>query len=539
MQEYGLKNSSANLAAVGLNVATAHWNLSPQELTQKTLELGQGVLNDTGALCVSTGKFTGRSPKDKFTVKDALTEHSVDWGDVNIPFAPDAFDKLYDKVCAYLSGKEVWVRDAYACADPKYRLNIRVVNETPWANLFCNDLFLRPTEEEIKSQNPDWLILQAPGFQADPATDGTRQGNFTIVNFTRKVILIGGSAYTGEMKKGIFGVLNFVLPHDHKVLSMHCSANEGKEGDVALFFGLSGTGKTTLSADPNRALIGDDEHGWADGSVFNFEGGCYAKCIDLSAEKEPQIFKAIKPGALLENIKFLEGTNVVDYHDGSITENTRAAYPIDHIENAKEPSFGGDPKNIFFLTCDAFGILPPISKLTKGQAMYHFISGYTAKVAGTEVGVTEPQTTFSACFGRVFLPLHPTKYAELLGKKLEEQPNVNVWLINTGWSGGAYGTGHRMSLKHTRSMITAAMNGELKEVAFVPHSVFGVLVPQTVAGVPDEILNPRDTWTDKEAYDKKASELAGLFVKNFEKYADQANEEILAAAPKVTADITN
>jgi phosphoenolpyruvate carboxykinase (ATP) len=536
MQEYGHKNASANLAEIGLNVATAHWNLSPEELTQKTLELGQGELNDTGALCVSTGKFTGRSPKDKFTVKDAITEKSVDWGDVNIPFAPDAFDKLYEKVCAYLSGKEVWVRDAYACADPKFRLNIRVVNETPWANLFCNDLFLRPTQEEIKTQTADWLILQAPSFMADPAVDGTRQSNFTIVNFTRKIILIGGSAYTGEMKKGIFGVLNFVLPHDHKVLSMHCSANEGKDGDVALFFGLSGTGKTTLSADPNRALIGDDEHGWADGSVFNFEGGCYAKCIDLSPEKEPEIFKAVKPNALLENIKFFPGTKTVDYKDCSITENTRAAYPIDHIDNAKEPSFGGDPTNIFFLTCDAFGILPPISKLTKGQAMYHFISGYTAKVAGTEVGVTEPQTTFSACFGRVFLPLHPTKYAELLGKKLEEHPNVNVWLINTGWSGGAYGEGHRMSLKYTRAMITAAMNGELNDVEYTANSVFGVHMPTSVPGVPSAILNPRDTWSDKEAYDKKAAELAGLFVKNFEKYADQANEEILAAAPKVTVE---
>lgn len=533
MQEFGKKNPSANLSSIGLNVAVAHWNLSPEELTQKTIELGQGELNDTGALCVSTGKFTGRSPKDKFTVKDAITEHSVDWGDVNIPFAPDAFDKLYDKVTAYLGGKEVWVRDAYACADPKYRLNIRVINETPWANLFCNDLFLRPTAQEIETQTPDWHIIQAPSFQADPAVDGTRQANFTIVNFTRKVILIGGSAYTGEMKKGIFGVLNFVLPHDHKVLSMHCSANEGKNGDVALFFGLSGTGKTTLSADPNRALIGDDEHGWANGSVFNFEGGCYAKCIDLSAEKEPQIFNAIKPNALLENIKFHADTKTVDYADGSITENTRAAYPIYHIENAKEPSYGGDPKNIFFLTCDAFGILPPISKLTKGQAMYHFISGYTAKVAGTEVGVTEPQTTFSACFGRVFLPLHPTKYAELLGKKLEEHSDVNVWLINTGWSGGAYGTGSRMSLKYTRAMITAAMNGELNNVEYKAHPTFGVLVPQSVPNVPAEILNPRDTWADKEAYDKKANELAQLFVKNFDKYASQANEEILAAAPKV------
>jgi phosphoenolpyruvate carboxykinase (ATP) len=536
MQEYGKKNQSANLADLGLNVATAHWNLSPEELVQKTLDLGQGELNDTGALCVSTGKFTGRSPKDKFTVKDAITEHSVDWGDVNIPISSEVFDKLYTKVCDYLKGKEVWVRDAYACADPEYRLNIRVVNETPWANLFCYDLFLRPTDQEIQSQNPDWVILQAPGFQADPAVDGTRQANFTIVNFTRKVILIGGSAYTGEMKKGIFGVLNFLLPHQHGVLSMHCSANEGKDGDVALFFGLSGTGKTTLSADPNRALIGDDEHGWADGSVFNFEGGCYAKVIDLSEEKEPQIFKAIKPNALLENIKFVSGSKTVDYADGSITENTRAAYPIHHINNAKEPSYGGDPKNIFFLTCDAFGILPPISKLTKAQAMYHFISGYTAKVAGTEVGVTEPQTTFSACFGRVFLPLHPTKYAELLGKKLDEHKDVNVWLVNTGWSGGAYGTGSRMKLSYTRAMITAAMTGELTNVEFEAHPVFGVLMPKTCPNVPNEILNPRQTWADKEAYDKKANELAQLFVKNFDKYASQASEEILSAAPKVMVE---
>ena len=323
------------------------------------------------------------------------------------------------------------------------------------------------------------------------------------------------------------------MPHDHKVLSMHCSANEGKKGDVALFFGLSGTGKTTLSADPNRALIGDDEHGWADKTVFNFEGGCYAKCIDLSHEKEPEIYAAIKPGALLENINFYPNSNVVDYADARITENTRAAYPINFIANSKEPSYGGLPKNIFFLTCDAFGILPPISKLTKAQAMYHFISGYTAKVAGTEVGVTEPQTTFSACFGRVFLPLHPAKYAELLGKKLEADPSINVWLVNTGWSGGAYGTGNRMKLKYTRSMITAAMNGALDNVACEPHPVFGILMPNTVPDVPAEILVPRNTWADKEAYDKKANELAQLFVKNFAKYADQANEEIRSAAPVV------
>lgn len=534
MQEFGKKNPSANLADIGVRPAIAYWNLSPEALTKQTLDLGQGELNDTGALVVSTGKFTGRSPKDKFTVKDAITEHTVDWGDINIPFSPEAFDKLYDKIAAYFDGKEVWVRDAYACADPKYRLNIRVVNEQPWANLFCNDLFLRPTEEEIQTQQPDWLILQAPGFLADPEVDGTRQGNFTIVNFTRKIVIIGGSAYTGEMKKGIFGVLNFILPNDHKVLSMHCSANEGKDGDVALFFGLSGTGKTTLSADPNRALIGDDEHGWADGSVFNFEGGCYAKAIDLSQEKEPQIWAAVKPGALIENTKFFEGTNQIDFADGSITENTRVAYPVHYIPNAKEPSYGGDPQNIFFLAADAFGILPPISRLSKEQAMYHFLSGYTAKVAGTEVGVTEPQPAFSACFGRVFLPLHPTKYADLLGKKLEEHPNVNVWLINTGWTGGAFGIGKRMSLKHTRAMITAALNGELNDVAYEAHPVFGVSMPKEVPGVPSEILNPRNTWEDKELYDKKAAELAELFNKNFEKYASHASDAIKSAAPKAT-----
>ncbi|MEO6831474.1 MAG: phosphoenolpyruvate carboxykinase (ATP) [Chitinophagaceae bacterium] len=533
MQETGTKNPSAKLSDLGLDVAIAHWNHSSEDLTAKTLELGQGVLNDTGALSVSTGKFTGRSPKDKFTVKDAITEHSVDWGDINIPMTPGTFDALYNKVCAYLKGKEVWVRDSYACADPKYRLNIRVVNETPWASLFCFDLFLRPTKEEIQTQQPDWVILQAPSFLADPATDGTRQGNFTCVNFTRRIVLIGGSAYTGEIKKGIFGVLNFILPHDHKVLSMHCSANEGKKGDVALFFGLSGTGKTTLSADPERALIGDDEHGWTDNTVFNIEGGCYAKCIDLSAEKEPQIWAAVRPGAILENITFLPGTNTVDWKDKSITENTRVSYPVYFIPNAKEVSMGGTPRNIFFLTADAFGILPPISRLNTEQAMFQFITGYTAKVAGTEVGVIEPQPTFSACFGKVFLPIHPAKYAELLGKKLEADPDVKVWLINTGWSGGAYGVGKRMSLKYTRAMITAALNGELDNVSYEPHSVFGVSQPQSVPGVPSEVLNPRNTWEDKEAYDKKANELAKLFVKNFEKYADQASDAIKSAAPKV------
>jgi phosphoenolpyruvate carboxykinase (ATP) len=429
-------------------------------------------------------------------------------------------------------GRDVYVRDAYACADPSFRLNIRVITEFPWQNLFANNLFLRPSLEEIMTQVPDWTIIAVPGFHAIPEIDGTRQHNFAILNFTKKIILIGGTAYTGEIKKGIFSVLNYILPHDKGVLSMHCSANIGKGGDTAIFFGLSGTGKTTLSADPERGLIGDDEHGWSDKSVFNFEGGCYAKCVSLTKEKEPQIYNAIKFGALLENIHFYEGTSKVDFENISKTENTRVAYPIDFIENCVEPSIGYIPKNIFFLTADAFGVLPPISKLNAGQAMYHFISGYTAKVAGTEVGITEPQTTFSACFGKAFLPLHPTKYAELLGKKLKEN-KVNVWLVNTGWSGGSYGVGGRIKLAYTRAIITAALNGELDKVHFETLPVFGLEMPMACPHVPSEILNPRNTWDDKDAYDEKANQLAFAFVKNFGQYADFANEEILAAAPKI------
>jgi phosphoenolpyruvate carboxykinase (ATP) len=394
---------------------------------------------------------------------------------------------------------------------------------------------LRPTEDEIKTMDIEWNIIQVPSFFADPAIDGTRQGNFAIMDFTKKILLIGGTGYTGEIKKGIFSALNFILPHDKNVLSMHCSSNIGEGGDTSVFFGLSGTGKTTLSSDPNRRLIGDDEHGWAENSVFNFEGGCYAKCIDLSKETEPQIYDAIKPGALLENITFKNG-NVPDYKDGSITENTRVSYPIYHIDNIAKPSVGTAPNNVFFLTCDAFGVLPPISKLTAGQAMYHFISGYTAKVAGTEMGVTEPQTTFSACFGAAFLPLHPTKYAEMLGEKMRKH-DVNVWLINTGWSGGVYGVGSRMKLSYTRSMITAALEGQLDNVDFENHPVFGLAMPATCPDVPTEILNPRGTWTDTNAYDAKANELAEAFIKNFKNYEAGANAEILAAAPKTSVNV--
>lgn len=532
MNEFGIKPKNSTLEALGLgNVSNAFWNLTPAELVEETLMSGQGVLADTGALAIDTGEFTGRSPKDRFIVCDEKTENSVWWGDINIKFTPEKFDALYNRVTAYLANRDVYVRDGYACADPKYKMNIRVITEYPWSNLFASNMFLRPALNELENFETDWHIICAPGFKANAKLDGTRQHNFAILNFTKKVILIGGTGYTGEIKKGIFSALNFILPHEKNTLSMHCSANIGKDGDTAVFFGLSGTGKTTLSADPNRGLIGDDEHGWADGSVFNFEGGCYAKCIDLTEEKEPQIWKAIKFGSLLENIEFTDNTSTVDFASKTKTENTRVSYPIHYIDNAVHPSIGGNPKNIFFLTADAFGVLPPISKLTNEQAMYHFISGYTAKVAGTEVGVTEPQTTFSACFGRAFLPLHPAKYAELLGKKMKEH-NVNVWLINTGWSGGSYGVGSRIKLKFTRAMITAALTGQLDKVKFQTLPVFNLSVPESCPEVPAEILNPRNTWADKEDYDNTINKLAGEFVKNFTQYENGCSAEILAAAPK-------
>ncbi|MGY2132381.1 phosphoenolpyruvate carboxykinase (ATP) [Hymenobacter sp. HD11105] len=511
-----------------------HLNLTPAELVEEALRRGEGTLTDTGALMADTGKFTGRSPKDRFVVQDANTQDSVWWGDINIPFDADKFDQLHQKMVDYLADREIYVREAFAGANPDYRLKLRVVNELAWHNMFCYNMFLRPAEGEDTTWTPDFSIICAPGFEADPAVDGTRQSNFAILNFTKKMILIGGTGYAGEMKKGIFGVLNYLLPHEQNTLPMHCSANVGAAGDAAIFFGLSGTGKTTLSADPNRGLIGDDEHGWTpDAGIFNFEGGCYAKVIDLSREKEPQIWDAIRFGAIVENTRFIPGTHTVDYANKSVTENTRTAYPIHFIDNAIEPSVADAPKNIFFLTADAFGVLPPISKLDKSHAMYHFMSGYTAKVAGTEMGITEPQTTFSACFGAVFLPLHPTKYAEMLGQKMDENPDVNVWLINTGWTGGSYGVGSRMKLSYTRAMITAALNGELNDVEFMKHPTFGVEVPNSVPGVPADILEPRNTWTDKEAYDKTAASLADKFVSNFKKYADYANEDILAGAPKV------
>ncbi len=537
MMEQGIKNPTATLSSIGLDhKATAYWNLNPAELVEHTIQRNLGVLADSGALVVDTGKFRGRAPKDKFIVKDAKTEHTVNWNNFNFPTESAIFDNLHKKLLAYLSEKDIWVRDNYACADPKYRINIRVINEYPWGNLFCDNMFLRPSSEEIKTMQPDWLILNAPGFLADPVVDGTPHQNFAMIDFTKRIIIIGGTGYTGEMKKGIFSVLNYWLPQEKGVLSMHCSSNVGKNDDVAIFFGLSGTGKTTLSADPDRRLIGDDEHGWTEDSVFNFEGGCYAKCVNLTQENEPQIFNAIKFGSILENIEFFPGTRNVDFTNITKTENTRVSYPINYIDNIMNPSKGGLPKNIFFLTCDAFGVLPPISKLTPGQAMYQFLSGYTAKVAGTEAGVTEPQLTFSTCFGAPFMPLHPTKYAEMLGSKMQAH-SVNVWLVNTGWTGGPYGVGKRMKLSYTREMISAALNGELDNVAYTTHDIFGLQMPTNCPNVPADILNPRNTWVDKSAYDKKANNLAEQFVKNFEQYADKANAEILAAAPKVTASV--
>jgi phosphoenolpyruvate carboxykinase (ATP) len=536
MNEFGRKPKTSNLKELGLgNVANAFWNLTPAELVEDSILRGMGVLADSGALAIDTGEFTGRSPKDRFIVCDEKTENTVWWGDINIKFSSENFDKLEQKVSSYLQNRDIYVRDAYACADDAHRLNIRVVTEYPWSNQFASNMFLRPETAELENFAPEWHVVCAPGFYADPELDGTRKHNFAVVNFTKKKIIIGGTGYTGEIKKGIFSVLNYILPQERGVLSMHCSSNIGKDGDTAIFFGLSGTGKTTLSADPNRQLIGDDEHGWADDTVFNFEGGCYAKCIDLSAEKEPQIWDAIKFGAILENINFKEDTSTVDFADKTKTENTRVSYPIHHIDNIAEGSKGTTPKNIFFLTCDAFGVLPPLSKLDKGQAMYHFISGYTAKVAGTEAGITEPTTAFSACFGAPFLPLHPTKYAEMLGKKITDN-KVNVWLVNTGWTGGSYGVGSRMKLSYTRAMITAALEGQLDNVDYTTHEIFGLKMPNTCPNVPTEILHPRNTWKDKSAYDGKANLLANKFVANFEKFESDASEEIMNAAPKAIAN---
>jgi phosphoenolpyruvate carboxykinase (ATP) len=516
-----------------LSKPVLHYQNTVDDLVHQTLALGLGKIADSGALCVNTGKFTGRSPENKFFIKDHVTADVVDWGGFNHAMDVKYFKPLQNKMMSYLEQqKEVWVRDAFACAEPSYQLPIRLYTELPWSALFAHNMFIRPTEAQLNNFKPEWQIIHAPNFKSDPATDGTVAENFSIISFTEKTILIGGSAYTGEIKKGIFSVLNFILPHFKDVLSMHCSANVGESGDVALFFGLSGTGKTTLSADPKRKLIGDDEHGWTNHSVFNFEGGCYAKTINLSAENEPDIYGAIKAGALLENVVFFEGTNKVDYTNASITENTRVSYPIEHIHNIVQPSIAAQPKNIFFLTCDAYGVLPPISKLNSAQAMYQFISGYTAKIAGTEEGIKTPKATFSSCFGAPFMPLHPGDYAKLLGTKIEEN-HCKVWLINTGWSGGAFGTGKRMSLSNTRSMIEAVLNGTIENGGYEDFPVFNFKVPKHIEGVDAKLLQPENTWMDKEKYEKERVSLANLFQNNFKKFEAGVADSIKSAGPVI------
>lgn len=508
-----------------------HHDLTVPTLIEKALERKEGILTASGAFQATTGKYTGRSPKDKFIVYERSVKDKIDWGEVNQPISSETFERLYTKVLHYLSKKEeLFVRRSIAGADSNFTLPIRIVNEFAWHNLFVRQLFIRPSMKELASFIPEFSIISAPGFKADPAIDGTNSETFIIVSFEKRTILIGGTEYAGEMKKSIFSVMNYLLP-ESGVLPMHCSANVGIEGDVALFFGLSGTGKTTLSADPYRNLIGDDEHGWSNIGIFNIEGGCYAKCINLSEEKEPQIYNAIRYGSVLENVVIDEATRDPDFDSNFYTENTRAAYPIETIPNATLPSIAGHPNTIIFLTADAFGVLPPISKLTKEQAMYHFLSGYTSKLAGTERGVTEPEATFSTCFGAPFLPLPANHYAEMLGEKIKEH-NVDVFLVNTGWSGGPYGVGKRIKLSYTRAMVHAALQGELNSVETVSDSLFGLSIPTHCPGVPDEVLQPKQTWSDKEAYDIKAKELAAKFKANFKKFKD-IPAIITQAGPKI------
>ena len=501
-------------SSVGSNLPISH-------LVEIALACGEGILSATGALSCITGKYTGRSPQDRFIVDEPSIHDRVAWGAVNKPLAEVGFEALYQKMLAYLGTKQFFVFDGFAGADVKYRLPIRVINELAWHSIFVQQLLIRPTVDLLGDHQPEFTVICAPGLKADPQTDGTNSEAFIVVSFEKKVVLIGGTGYAGEIKKSIFSVLNFLMP-DREVFPMHCSANIGVGGDVALFFGLSGTGKTTLSADPERRLIGDDEHGWSSTGIFNFEGGCYAKCINLSKKYEPQIWDAIRFGTVTENVVLDAQTRVADYSDGSLTENSRAGYLIDYIDNAVIPSLAGHPQVVIFLTADAFGILPPIAKLTKEQAMYYFLSGYTSKLAGTERGITEPEATFSTCFGEPFLPLNPAVYANMLGERIDTH-NVQVYLVNTGWSGGPYGVGKRMEISLTRAMISAALNGTLEKVLYQPDPVFGILIPATVPGVPATILQPRSTWPDPAAYDAAAQALAARFHQNFVHFPDVAD----------------
>ncbi len=514
------------------NLNNVYWNLTTPILYEQIIRRREGLLSHLGPVVVRTGSFTGRSPNDKFIVKEPTSEHEIWWGDVNRPFSEEKFNQIWYRMQAYLQGNDIFVQDCYVGADEKHRIPLRVITEYAWHSLFARNMFIRILDEdELKNHVPEYTIIDLPKFHAVPELDGTNSEAFILVNFKEKLILIGGTSYAGEIKKSAFTVMNYLLPKKD-ILSMHCSANVGPKGDTAIFFGLSGTGKTTLSTDPSRALIGDDEHGWSDDGVFNFEGGCYAKVIRLSPEAEPEIWETTRKfGTILENVAIDSYWRRPDFNDSTFTENTRASYPITHLENIVEEGKAGHPRNIVFLTADAFGVLPPISRLTPEQAMYHFLSGYTAKVAGTERGVTEPQATFSTCFGAPFMPQHPSVYAKLLGEKIKKH-QVNCWLVNTGWTGGPYGIGHRMEIKYTRAMLNAALDGKLDDVPYVEDPIFKVHVPTECPGVPNEVLIPENTWQDKEAYRQKAKELATKFVENFKQYETYVSDEVKKAGPE-------
>ncbi len=514
------------------NVGNVYWNLTTPQLYEEAIRRREGRLAHLGPLVVRTGHHTGRSPNDKFVVREPSSAEHIWWGPVNRPMPLEQFDILHRRLLAYFQGKDLFVQDCFVGADPEYRMPLRVITETAWHNLFARVMFIRPERAELPAHVPQFTVIHAPNFHAIPEVDGTRSEVFIVIHFGQRLVLIGGTHYAGEIKKSVFTLLNYLLPQ-RGVLSMHCSANMGAGGDVAIFFGLSGTGKTTLSADPGRILIGDDEHGWSDRGIFNCEGGCYAKVIHLSPEAEPEIYETTRRfGTILENVGFDSTTGRVDLDDDSLTENTRAAYPITHIPNAARDGLGGHPRTVIMLTADAFGVLPPLARLSPAQAMYHFLSGYTAKVAGTERGVTEPQATFSACFGAPFMALSPIVYAEMLGERLRRH-GVAVWLVNTGWSGGPHGVGRRIRLDYTRAMVRAALSGALEGVALRPDPVFGLAVPAAVPGVPVEILTPRETWRDAAAYDLQARKLAEMFTRNFAQFADQVPEAVRAAGPRL------
>lgn len=518
------------LEEMDIRLGRIHRNLSVPSLIEVAIHRKEGNLSSTGALSVKTGKFTGRSPDDRYIVDDSVTHNIIEWGKVNHPISEEKFENIFGRMKKYVEGKAFFIFDGFVGADPEIKLPIRVITDKAWHGLFATQIFIRPTLAELKNHKPEFTLLSVNDFGAMPELEGTRTETFIIINFKKKIVLIGATSYAGEIKKAMFSVMNYILP-SRGVFPMHCSANVGMDRKAALFFGLSGTGKTTLSADPERHLVGDDEHGWSDKGIFNFEGGCYAKCINLKKENEPEIWRAIRFGAVMENVIIKRDTHEPDFSDGSLTENTRVVYPLDFIPAAIIPSVANHPKVIIFLTADAFGVMPPIAKLTKEGAMYHFMSGYTSKLAGTERGITEPKETFSQCFGAPFMPLHAKEYAKMLGQKIAEH-NTRVYLINTGWSGGPYGVGKRIDLKYTRAMVTSALNGDLEKTPFKHNDIFNLEIPTLCPRVPSEVLDPRNTWSDKEKYDISAKKLAALFVKNFEKFGETP-KEIISAGPKI------